>query len=286
MQTVRLPDIDLAVEDQGSGPPVVLLHGFPLTHAIWAGQIAALAKKGTVPICAKHPPGRSGKWGLSPFSGRCRMIAPDLRGFGQSSITPGRVTIPQLADDLAAMLDALGVSEPVVLAGLSMGGYVAMQFFQAHRQRLRGLVLCDTRAAADAPEVARARLQTADRVEREGPGVLADAMLPRLFSPATPVRRPELVEQVRQMILGGNPRGLAAAARGLAERPDFTDLLPRIDLPVLVVVGSDDAISTPEEMGALARAIPGARYVQIAAAGHLSPLEQPAAVAAAMAEFL
>jgi pimeloyl-ACP methyl ester carboxylesterase len=116
--------------------------------------------------------------------------------------------------------------------------------------------------------------------------VLAEAMLPKLFSPATLARRPELVEHVRQMILGGDPRGLAAAARGLAERPDFTPLLPQIDLPVLVIVGSQDAISTPEEMGAIARSIPGARYVEIPAAGHMAPLEQPAAVGRAVAEFL
>jgi pimeloyl-ACP methyl ester carboxylesterase len=261
MKTVHLRDIDFAVEDEGAGRPVVLLHGFPLTHAIWERQIAALVPKQ-------------------------RVLAPDLRGFGQSGVTPGRVTMRQFADDLAAMLDALGVGEPVVLAGLSMGGYVAMQFFQAHRPRLGGLVLCDTRAAADTPQAAAARRETAVRVEREGPGVLAEAMLPKLFAPATLAGRPELVEQVRQMILGGDPRGLAAAARGLAERPDFTPLLPQIDLPVLVIVGSQDAISTPEEMGVVARSIPEARYVEIPAAGHMAPLEQPAAVGRAMAEFL
>ncbi|MGA2065905.1 MAG: alpha/beta fold hydrolase [Thermoguttaceae bacterium] len=261
MKTVRLRDIDLAVSDQGSGRPLVLVHGFPLTHAIWDEQVRALA------------PGR-------------RVLAPDLRGFGQSGVTPGRVTMDQFAHDLAAMLDALEVAEPVVLAGLSMGGYIAMRFFELYRRRLGGLVLCDTRAAADTPQAAAARRETAARVECEGPGVLAEGMLPRLFSPATLARRPELVESLRQMILGGDPWGLAAAARGLADRPDFTPLLPRIDLPVLVIVGSQDAISPPEEMGAIARAVPGARYVEIPAAGHMAPLEQPAAVSRALAEFL
>jgi len=114
MKTVRLRDIDLAVSDQGSGRPLVLVHGFPLTHAIWDEQVRALA------------PGR-------------RVLAPDLRGFGQSGVTPGRVTMDQFAHDLAAMLDALEVAEPVVLAGLSMGGYIAMRFFELYRRRLGGL---------------------------------------------------------------------------------------------------------------------------------------------------
>jgi 3-oxoadipate enol-lactonase len=261
MKTIHVNGIDLAAADLGAGRPLVLLHAFPLTHAIWEEQIAALAAAE-------------------------RVVAPDLRGFGQSGVTPGCVTMDQFADDLAAMLDALGIAEPVVLAGLSMGGYVALRFFQMHRGRLAGLLLCDTRAAADTPQAAAARRETAARVEQEGPGVLAEAMLPKLLSPATFAGRPEVVERVRRMILGGNARGLAAAARGMAQRPDFTALLPRIDLPVLVIVGGDDAISTPQEMGALARAIPAARYVEIPAAGHLSPLEKPAEVSTAIAEFL
>ncbi|MGD0900932.1 MAG: alpha/beta hydrolase [Thermoguttaceae bacterium] len=262
MRTIRANGIDLAVDDSGpSGRVVVLVHGFPLTHEIWRDQIAALAP-------------------------HYRIIAPDLRGFGRSGVTPGRVTIDQFADELAAALDALGIAEPVVLAGLSMGGYIAMRVFEVHRARLAGLVLCDTRAAADTPQAAAARLESAARVEREGPAMLAEAMLPKMLSAATFAGRPDLVDRLRRMILGGDARGLAAAARGLAARPDFTPLLPRIDLPVLAIVGREDAISTPAEMGALVRAIGGARLVEIDAAGHMAPLEKPAEVAAAIAEFL
>jgi pimeloyl-ACP methyl ester carboxylesterase len=260
-KTIHVNGIDLAAADSGAGRPLVLLHAFPLSHAIWEEQIAAL--------CARQ-----------------RVVAPDLRGFGQSGVTPGCVTVDQFADDLAAMLDALGIAEPVVLAGLSMGGYVALRFFEMHRARLAGLVLCDTRAAADTPQAAAARRESATRIEQEGLAALAEAMLPKMLSPATIARRGEVVERVRRMILAGNARGLAAAARGLAQRPDFTALLPRIDLPVLVIVGGDDAISTPQEMGAMAAAIPAARCVRIPAAGHLAPLEQPAEVSAAIAEFL
>ena len=261
MKTVQVNDIDLAVVDEGRGRPLVLVHGFPLDHGIWAGQIAA----------------------LSPHY---RVIAPDLRGFGRSAVTPGKVTIEQFADDLGAMLDVLGVTEPVVLAGLSMGGYIGFQFWEKHRSWLRGLVLCDTRSAADTPEAAAGRLAAADRVERDGPQVLVDLMLGHMFSPVTVQTRPEVVEDLRRAILGQHAEGLAAAARGLAARPNFTPLLPQIDCPTLLVVGKQDAISTPAEMAIMAGAIPGARLVEIEGAGHLAPLEKPAEVAAAIGEFL
>jgi 3-oxoadipate enol-lactonase len=261
MHHLHVHDVDLSVSDQGAGIPVVLVHGFPLNRHMWDEATAVLAA-------------------------RCRVIAPDLRGFGTSGVTSGKVTVDQFADDLAAMLDALAVREPVVLAGLSMGGYIAFRFFQKHRARLRGLVLCDTRAAADTPDVARGRLETADRVERAGPDMLADMMIPRMLSPVTFQNRPDLVRRVEQMILSGSAQGLAAAARGLAERPDFTELAPRIDCPTLLVVGRQDAISTPAEMRSLARAIPGARLVEIDAAGHMAPMEKPIETAAAIEEFV
>ena len=158
IKTVRVNGVDLALRDEGAGEPVVLVHGFPLDHSIWEGQIATLARRG-------------------------RLVAPDLRGFGRSGVTPGTVTISQHADDVAAMLDALAIAEPVVLVGLSMGGYVAFEFFRKHRRRIRGLGLCDTRAAADSPEAAASRCLLADRVEQEGSRVLVEAMLPKMFAP-------------------------------------------------------------------------------------------------------
>jgi pimeloyl-ACP methyl ester carboxylesterase len=184
------------------------------------------------------------------------------------------------------MLDALKVGEPIVLGGLSMGGYVAFRFFQAYRSRLAALMLCDTRAAADTPQVASGRLEMAGRAEREGAGVLADTMLPRLLAPATLVGKPEVVDSLRQMILAGNPAGYAATMRGLAERPDSTPLLSKIDCPTLLIVGRQDALSTPDEMNAMARAIKGSHFVEIDGAGHATPMEAPMEVAKAMEQFL
>ena len=144
----------------------------------------------------------------------------------------------QFADDLAALLDALGISEPVVLCGLSMGGYIAFQFWRRHAARLRGLILCDTRAAADTPEAAAARAVMAERVLREGPAPLVETMLPRVLGETTRRQRPDLVENVRRMMMAADPRGIAAASRGMAERPDMTASLPQIRCPTLVVVGS------------------------------------------------
>ncbi len=271
---------ELRCIDRGQGRPVLFVHGFPLDHTMWAAQIEAISQQ-------------------------CRVIAPDLRGFGRSAggkgdrpnlperpegcctqIGPVPFSMEQFADDLAALLDALGIREPVVYCGLSMGGYIAFQFWRKYAARLRGLVLCDTRSAADTPEAAAARRVMADRVLKEGPAPLVETMLPRLFCETTRQQRPEVVEGLRRVMMANSPRGIAAAALGMAERPDMTASLTEIRCPTLVVVGQDDVISPPAEMRGIAEAIPGARFVEIPAAGHMSPLENPAAVNAAIVEFL
>ncbi len=261
MKHIPITDIELAVVEQGRGIPLLLVHGFPLDHTMWTGQIEGLGDL-------------------------CRVIAPDLRGFGKSSATQGKVTMAQMADDLAALLDGLKIDQPVVFCGLSMGGYVAWEFFRRHRNRLRALLLCDTRAACDTPEVAQGRRATAAKVLAEGPQVVADSMMPKLFGKATLAGKPELAMATRKVMLGTSPQGIAAAALGMAERFDATSLLPHIDCPSLVVVGQEDAISTVKEMQGIARAIPNARLVEIAGAGHMSPLEAPEAVNTAIRGFL
>jgi pimeloyl-ACP methyl ester carboxylesterase len=192
----------------------------------------------------------------------------------------------QFADDLAALLDALQVQQPIALGGLSMGGYIAFEFWRKYAARVRGLILCDTRAAADSAEAAAGRREMAERVLREGPAPLANAMIPRLLAPATYEKHPQVVAALRRVMLSTNPQGIAAAAYGMARRPDATPLLGSIDCPTLVIVGQCDVVSPPEEMRAIARAIPHARLVEIAGCGHMTPLENPAEVTAALREFL
>jgi len=261
MKTCTVNGIKLAFVDQGSGTVVLFVHGFPLDHSMWNGQIDML-------------------------SVRHRVIAPDLRGFGQSGVTESVVTMEQFADDLAALLDFLTIRQPVVLCGLSMGGYIAFEFWRKYAARLQGLILCDTRAANDTAEVAAGRLATAEKVLREGPRFIAETMIPKLFSPSTQQKRPDLLGSIRKVMDSTDPRGIAATARGMAQRANFTRDLLNIRCPALVLVGENDAISPVAEMEAIARAIPNARFTIIHDAGHLSPLEQPDAVNGAIESFL
>ena len=261
MKTESVHAVELAFVDRGSGAPVVLVHGFPLDHTMWDAQIDALSR-------------------------HYRVIAPDLRGFGRSGVTDGVVTMEQLADDLEALLKVLRIEEPIALCGLSMGGYVAFQFWRKYASRLRGLILCDTRALGDTPEMAAGRLEMADRVLREGAAPLVESMMPKLFAEAVVRDRPEIVASLRQVMLDTDPKGIAAAGRGMAERPDATGMLGQIDCPTLVIVGGLDVISTPTEMADIAESIPNARLVEIADCGHMSTLEEPAAVNTAILDFL
>jgi 3-oxoadipate enol-lactonase len=241
--------ISMHFVQRGQGTPLVLVHGYPLDHSMWIGQLDGL-------------------------SDVFRVIAPDLRGFGGSELTPGTATMAQMADDLADLLDSLAIRQPVMLCGLSMGGYVAWQFALRHRSRLAKLIVCDTRAVADSADAAAGRLKTAEKVLAEGSGVAAEALIPKLFAPQTYERQPEIVEATRQVILGTQPEGIAAALRGMAERPDVTSALKEIDIPALVLCGEHDGISPPAEMRQIAASLPNARYVEIDGAGHMAPLEQ------------
>lgn len=260
MAKIELAGLTCAYEDRGRGVPVVWIHGFPFHRGMWAPQVAAL-------------------------SAEARTIAPDLRGFGESGRAAGPYTMERFADDVAALLDALGV-EKAVIAGLSMGGYVAFALARRHPQRLRGLLLADTRADADPPEGRTQRRETAALVQKKGSAVLVDALLPRLLWEGTARDRPDVVARVRAMIEAAPPESVAHALVGMAERLDSNDILPEIRVPTCVLVGEHDAITPPATARAIADAIPGARLVILPGAGHLSNLESPDAFNAAAQGFL
>lgn len=261
MTIADLGEFELGYTDEGSGDVLVLLHGFPLNRTMWKHQISEFAKT--------H-----------------RVIAPDLRGHGESSVTSGTVTMSNMANDVTQLLDHLNVDQPISLGGLSMGGYVAWEFWLQFPQRLRHLLLFDTRAVADTETVARARQMMAAQVVSAGASMAADAMLPKFVSPSTKENKSPLVDSVNAMILATDPEAIAATQRGMAERRDMTELLPRITTPTLVVCGEHDEISPVREMQGFAQVMPHAQFVEIAAAGHLAPLEQPAAVNMAVRNFL
>jgi len=261
MQHIRIGDIELAVTTQGhQGHPLLLVHGFPLDHTIWQPQIDF-------------------------FVDHCRVIAPDLRGFGASGVTSGTVTMEQMADDLVALLDRLQIDK-AIFCGLSMGGYIGWQFWRKYRDRVLAMIMCDTRAIPDTPDAAGGRRKLAATTLKDGPSAAAKIMLPKMFAASTWDEQPVLVERVRAMMERNPPAGIAAALEGMAIRPDARAILPTIDVPALVVVGEQDSISTVDEMRQIADAIPEAGWVAVPKAGHLAVVENPAVVNEAIAEFI
>jgi pimeloyl-ACP methyl ester carboxylesterase len=256
----RVRGVELAYEDEARGAVLVLLHGFPFNRSMWREQSRAL-------------------------SATCRVVAPDLRGLGETPRGEGALTMGEMAEDVAALLDTLNV-ERVVLGGLSMGGYVAFEFFRRFRSRVRALVLADTRPQADTDEGRRTREETAQRVLRDGMEPVADSMLPKLLSAATREREPDVVERVRAMMLGTRPEGAAAALRAMAARRDQTEMLTSIDVPTLIVVGGDDSITPPSDAEAMGAKIKGSRLVRIEGAGHMSNVERPEEFNRALGEFV
>ena len=261
MPIANLNGSELFYRDAGSSrtarDAVVLLHAFPLHSGMWARQITALS--------ARH-----------------RVIAPDYRGMGKSGVPPEALTMDVVADDLRALLAHLRV-ERVAVVGLSMGGYAAFELYRRVPGLFRGLALCDTKAAPDGDEARSNRERFARNAIEKGLGWVADEMIPRLLRPSPD---PAVAREVRHLIGGATPAGVAACQRGMARRPDSTDTLPTIACPTLVVVGEEDASTPPAEAERMAAAVKGARLARIPAAGHLSSLENPAAFEAALVEFV
>lgn len=252
----------LASVESGQGAPVVLLHGFPLDHTLWDGQAAA-------------------------FSPGFRIITPDLPGHGNSPILAGLMTVDRMADSVIALLEELNITEPVTLGGLSMGGYVALSVAARYPERLRALMLFDTKSAADTPAAAALREKNARAIDETGSTEdFLRGMLPKLFADSTRRNAPEVVAETEAIMRRSLPEGVSATLRALASRPDRTEILAKIAVPTLVVVGEEDAISPPEEMKRMAEMIPRCRFSVIPHAGHLSPLENPSAVNLTMGTFL
>ncbi len=252
----------LAYSDDGPGPVVVLLHGFPLSRAMWDEQVSGIGST-------------------------YRIIAPDLRGHGESPAPEGVYTMDEMADDVVELLDTLSISERIVLGGLSMGGYVALSLIARYPERVRALMLFDTRAGADTPEAAQTREMNARKVLAEDSAKeLVDSMIPKLFSKITLEQRPERVEPMRAVMESNTPRGIAGALRGMAVRPDRRINLPDIKVPALIIVGEHDVITPPDEAKSLASAIPHATLEVIPETGHMAPYENPAAANAVILRFL
>ncbi len=261
LRTIEVSGVRFHVADEGTGPVILFVHGFPLDHTMWLSQI-------------------------EEFSKTNRVIAPDLRGFGGTDGALYTVSMEQYADDLVGLLEALQADQPITFCGLSMGGYIGWQFALRHPKWLSHLILCDTRSVADSAEAALNRLKMADIVTKEGSEPVLWAMMPKLFASTTSERQPELTDQIRRTVLATNPIAIAAAHRGMAIRPDVSSFLPTIRVPTLVIVGEYDAISPPAEMRSISESLPDSQFIVISNAGHMAPLENPSAVNQVIHAFL
>jgi 3-oxoadipate enol-lactonase len=254
--------VTLAYDDHGAGWPIIFLHAFPLNRGMWEGEMRGLLQQGGY-----------------------RLVALDWRGFGESEIGEDISTMELFADDVAGLMDMLGMQD-TILCGLSMGGYAAFAFLRKYPWRVKGLILADTRSGADTLEAQANRENVARLAETQGTEAIADLQLPRLIAEETRQHHSGVEARIRQFIDQATPQGIAAASRGMALRADSNDLLMSINVPTLVIVGEQDALTTPAVAREYAARIPNARLVTIPHAGHLSNLEQPEVFLQIFKDFL
>lgn len=251
----------MSYEDSSDRIPVLWIHGFPLNNLLWDLQVEGLADM-------------------------ARLITPDLRGHGTTQPTDPPYSMEIFSGDCVRLLDHLGLEGPVVVAGLSMGGYVALDFYRRYPERVAGLILAATKAGADSEEGRAGRDKAASQTIAEGVGVIADGMLPKLLAPANFKAQPDLVEFLRDMMLATSEEGVIGALAAMRDRPDSMSGLGKIDVPTLIIHGQEDQLIPSTEAQAMQQAIPGAQLVLVPAAGHLPNLEQPEVFNDAVREFL
>ena len=254
-------DFTMAYQDSCDRATILFIHGFPFNSSMWEPQIEELADM-------------------------IRVIAPDLRGHGQSDAVSGPYPMKLLAGDCARLLEHLSSSGPVVVCGLSMGGYVALEFYRQYPEYVDALILASTRAGADSAEGKANRERLAAAAREKGADAVVEAMLPNLLSPQTAEDDPELVEYVEEMMRSTSVEGIVGALMGMKERPDSTPTLADIDVPTLIIHGADDKIIPASEAEAMHAAIEDSELVIIDDAGHLPNLEQPDAFNDAIIDFL
>ena len=258
--TEQRRSVPIAFSEYGEGEPIVLLQAFPLNGKMWKPQAKALSES-------------------------YHVIMPDFPGFGRSPYPPAQPDMRFYAERILELLDKLEL-ERVVLGGLSMGGYIAFACLRLFPERISGLLLANTRAEPDSEEVRESRKDMAQRVSKEGVGVLIELQMERLLSPTTLQNEPLIVEQVKSMILESSPDGVVGALGAMRDRPDSTSLLSQVQVPTLVIGGEEDGISSPEVMGEMANSIPNSEHHTLSGAAHLSNLEAPGDFNAALKEFL
>jgi 3-oxoadipate enol-lactonase len=254
-------DFVMAFQDSCDKPVLLLIHGFPLNSQMWEPQLEDLADF-------------------------VRVIAPDLRGHGQSDSVPGPYNMTQLADDCADLLDHLNVATPFVVCGLSMGGYIALEFYRRYPEHVAGLILASTRAGADSVEGKAGRDKGAELAKTEGATAVSAGMLPKMLAPQSYESDEELVDYVKDVMSTASLNGVVGALAAMRDRVDSVPMLGDIDVPVLIIHGADDQLIPPSEAQIMHKGIPDSELVIIPDAGHLPNLEQPDIFSDAVIDFL
>jgi len=260
MQHIVSDDAEIHYDIAGSGPRVVLLHPFPAHHEFWLPLVKFL-------------------------SSRYQLIMPDLRGHGESELGEGPATMQKHASDIARVMDAAGIDR-APLIGVSIGGYAIFEFWQRFRDRVRALVLSNTKASADNSQARAARIEAAEDVLKRGPGPFLESMLQRLLGETTRHSRPDLVEGAHRMMRKMSAEDVAGVQRGMADRPDSISTLKTIAVPTLIITGDEDTMTGLPEAEVMKQHIAGAQMKVVAKAGHYSPWEQPEEVGKMLRQFL
>lgn len=248
-------------DERGQGMPVVLIHGYPLNRMIWEAQWEGLSQ-------------------------HARVIAVDLRGFGESEMVDATTQVSTYADDVREFLDTLGVTEPAVIVGHSMGGYVAMAYLRRYPEHVAGLILVNTKATPDTIEGKAGRDKNIGVAREKGADAIAEGMLPKAFSPKTYTSNTELVEQVKRIMQSATVPGITGALAAMRDRPDSTGTLLESGPPTLIISGADDQLMSAADAENLRQASRNGVLVTIPDAGHLTAMEQPAAFNAAVAAWM
>jgi pimeloyl-ACP methyl ester carboxylesterase len=257
---VKSGDAEIVYRVLGDGPPVILLHPFPVNHEFWLPVAEVLA-------------------------GRYRLILPDLRGHGESEIGEGPATMEKHAVDIAHVMDDAEVGR-APLIGVSIGGYVIFEFWRKNRGRVAAIGLCNTKAPADGPEARAARLHAANDVLERGTEPFFESMIPKLLGKTTREMRPDLVDGVLRIMRKMSPEDIAQVQRGMAARPDSVETLKTINVPTLLVTGDEDLMTGVNEAEFMRQNINGSLLQVIPKAGHYSLWEQPQDAAKILRQFL
>lgn len=257
---IKSGDAEIVYFLLGDGPPVVLLHPFPVSHEFWLPVSDTLAS-------------------------RYRLIMPDLRGHGDSEVGEGPATMEKHAADILRVMDDADVSR-APLIGVSIGGYAIFEFWRRYKNRVKALVLCNTKAPADNPDARAGRLQAAHDVVEKGTESFFEGMVQKVLGRTSRETRPDLVDGALRMMRKMSPQDVAGVQRGMADRPDSVDTLKTIDVPTLLVTGDEDPMTGIKEAELMHEHIRGSQIRVIPKAGHYSPWEQPELAARLLRQFL